>query len=319
MKRIARWISALLGLLILAVLILIAFNWKSDIPLSGLKAKYANQHSRFLNIDGMPVHYRDEGNRQDTLPPIVLIHGTGASLHTWDGWVEALQDQHRIIRLDLPAYGLTGPNDSGDYSLDFYAGFLLKFLDSLDVDQVIIGGNSLGGGVAWMTALRAPERVSGLILVDASGYPVTSQSRPLAFRVATWPLVSQLFRYVTPRSVIEQSVRNVYADKSLVSEALIDRYHDLARRPGNRQAFLDRVKGESSRSEAWRKITSLEQPALILWGAQDELIPVSAARRFHQDLPNDTLVILDGLGHVPMEEGPLRTVAAVKDFLEKWY
>lgn len=319
MKKIARWIAALSGLLLLAVLTLIAFNWKSDIPLSELKAKYANQHSRFLTIAGMPVHYRDEGNRQDTLPPIVLIHGTGASLHTWDGWVEALQDQHRIIRLDLPAYGLTGPNASGNYSLDYYAGFMLQFLDSLRVEQFIIGGNSLGGGVAWMTALRAPERTTGLILVDASGYPVTSQSRPLAFRVATWPLVSQLFRYVTPRSVIEKSVRNVYADQSRINEALIDRYHDLARRPGNRQAFLDRMKINHAQSEAWRKIPSLQQPTLILWGAEDKLIPLSAAQRFHQDLPNDTLVILDDLGHVPMEEDSQRTVAAVKEFLENWY
>lgn len=318
MKRAARWIGVLFLFLLLALGVIIALNWRPDLPLSELRAEYANTASRFVTIDGMPVHYRDEGKQVDTLPPLVLIHGTGASLHTWEGWVEALRDDYRILRFDLPAYGLTGPNRTGDYSLDYYADFTLELLDSLGVDTCILGGNSLGGAVAWRTALAAPGRVAGLILVDAAGYPVASRSRPLAFRVAAWPLVRQLFRYVTPRSVIERSVRNVYADQSRVNEALIDRYYDLARRPGNRQAFLDRMEGGGRSSDAYQRIPSIEAPTLILWGAQDELIPVAAAARFQRDLPNDTLVVLEGLGHVPMEEAPERTVEVVKSFLRNW-
>jgi len=318
MKQAGRWIAAIFLFLLLALVTFLALNWRPDLPLAELRAKYANEASRFVTIDGMPVHYRDEGKQGDTLPPLVLIHGTGASLHTWEGWVQALKDDYRVIRFDLPAYGLTGPNPTGDYSLDYYAAFTLQLLHRLGVDSCILGGNSLGGAVAWRTALEAPDRVAGLILVDAAGYPAASQSRPLAFRLASWPVIRLLFRYVTPRSVIEQSVRNVYADDRRLSEELIDRYDDLARRPGNRQAFLDRMGGGGNSSESYQRIASIEEPTLVLWGAQDALIPVEAAERFHRDLPNDTLVILDGLGHVPMEEAPKRTVEVVEGVLRNW-
>ena len=318
MKRAVYWIGVFFSSLAVVLGVLIAWYWRPDLPLSELRTKYANAASRFVTIDGMPVHYRDEGKRVDTLPPLVLVHGTGASLHTWEGWVDALEDNYRIIRFDLPAYGLTGPNRTGDYSLEYYAGFTLELLDSLGVDTCILGGNSLGGAVAWRTALVAPGRVAGLLLVDAAGYPSAPRRRPLAFRLADWPLLRSLLRYVTPRSVIERSVRNVYADESRVSEQLIDRYYDLARRPGNRQAFLDRMEGRKRKSDAYQRIPSIEAPALILWGAQDALIPVAAAKRFQQDLPNNRLVVLDGLGHVPMEEAPERTVEVVESFLRNW-
>lgn len=304
------------ALILLLIAVFITANWKRDLKLEELKPKYANAQSRFLEIDGMPVHYRDEGNAQDTLP-LVLLHGTGASLHTWEGWVEALRGERRIIRLDLPAYGLTGPHPEGRYEMVDYARFLLKFLDSLHLQRFILGGNSLGGRIAWSTALQVPGRIAALILVDASGYPVASDSRPLAFRIAGWPGARLIFRYVTPRNVVEGSVRNVYANQDLVTAELIDRYYDLALREGNRKAFIDRMSGGKEWSDNYEEIGSIKAPTLILWGREDKLIPVAAAEQFHADLPNDTLVILDGIGHVPMEEDAERTVAVVRDFLKR--
>lgn len=315
MKTILTFLKYALLLLIVVVVGFCALNWRNDLPLSELKQKYANSESEFVEIDGMQVHYRDEGNSLDSIP-LVLIHGTGASLHTWEGWIKALKANHRIITFDLPAYGLTGPNPTGDYSQDYYVSFVDRLLTKLSVKKCVLGGNSLGGSITWAYALAHPERVQKMILVDAGGYPMTSKSVPIAFQVAKIPVLSNLFKYVTPRSVIEKSVHNVYVHDERITDELIDRYYDLALREGNRKAFIDRMK-ISIVSDKYLKIKTLMIPTLIIWGKQDGLIPVSVGEQFHQDLSNDTLVVFKDLGHTPMEEDPEKTVNAVKEFLKK--
>lgn len=303
-------------LLILVIAIgFCALNWRNDLPLSELKQKYANAESKFVEIDGMKVHYRDEGITTDSIP-LVLIHGTGASLHTWEGWVKALKANHRIITFDLPAYGLTGPNAQGDYSQDYYVEFVEKLLVKLAVKKCVLGGNSLGGGITWAYALAHPERVQKMILVDAGGYPMKSKSIPIAFQLARLPVLSNLFKYVTPRSVIEKSIRNVYVHDERITDKLIDRYYDLALREGNRTAFIERMK-ISVQSDKYLKIKTLTMPTLIIWGKQDGLIPLTVGEQFHQDLVNDTLVIFEDLGHTPMEEDAENTVKVIEGFLNK--
>ena len=292
-----------------------ALNWRNDLPVRELKQKYTNSESEFVEIDGMQVHYRDEGNALDSFP-LVLIHGTGASLHTWGGWVKSLKANHRIITFDLPAYGLTGPNPSGDYSQDYYVSFVNKLLTKLSVKKCVLGGNSLGGSITWAYALAHPERVEKMILVDAGGYPMTSKSVPIAFQLARIPVLSNLFKYVTPRSVIEKSIHNVYVNDEKITDELIDRYYDLALREGNRKAFIDRMQ-ISVTSDKYLKIKTLKMPTLIIWGEQDELIPIMVGEKFYQDLPNDTMVVFKDLGHTPMEENPENTVKVVVDFLRK--
>ena len=167
------------------VISLILFG-QSDIPFDELKQKYRQRPSSFVQISGMDVHYRDEGNNKDTLP-LILVHGTGSSLHTFDTWAVRLKETKRVIRMDLPAYGLTGPHPNRDYSISAYVQFLNEFLKTLDVKKCMIAGNSLGGNIAWRYALKYPEQVSKLILIDAGGYPSLSQSTPLAFRLARVP------------------------------------------------------------------------------------------------------------------------------------
>jgi pimeloyl-ACP methyl ester carboxylesterase len=315
MKTLFKFLKYLLLVIVILVLGFVALNWKNDVSVEELKKKYANTESEFVEIDGMPVHFRDQGLATDTLP-IVLIHGTGASLHTWEGWVSELKNEHRIITLDLPAYGLTGPNQTGDYSQDFYVRFMENFLSKLNIKHCVLGGNSLGGGITWAYALEHPERVSKMILVDAGGYPMVSKSVPIAFQIARIPVLSNLFKYILPHSIIEKSLLNVYVHDDRITTELIERYYDLASRAGNRKAFLDRMK-TSIKNDKYLKIKTLAMSTLIIWGKEDGLIPLEVAEKFHKDLPNDTMAIFKDLGHTPMEEDPMMTVAAVKEFLAK--
>jgi pimeloyl-ACP methyl ester carboxylesterase len=311
MIRFLRYLA--LGLLALILLVTLFFG-RADIPLEELRERYAPPPSAFMDVMGMPVHYRAEGPATDTLP-LVLFHGTGASLHAWDGWVAALSDEHRIIRCDLPAFGLTGPFPDRDYHMDHFVKFALAFLDSLGIDRCILGGNSLGGQVAWRTAAARPERVERLILVDAAGYPYVSESKPLAFRLAQIPVLKHALTYITPRSILVRSVRNVYGNPDLVTDALIDRYYELSLRAGNRRAFVDRMNTDYDYRQSSALLQQLPQPTLILWGGQDRLIPPAVAEQFAADLARDTLVIFPSLGHVPMEEDAPGTAAVVRAWL----
>jgi pimeloyl-ACP methyl ester carboxylesterase len=306
--------GTLLALGVLLVIFVIA-NWAPDRPVSELKARWAPPPSTFVEIAGMQVHLRDEGPRDDP-SPIVLLHGTSASLHTWDGWTRALSGERRVIRLDLPGFGLTGPTPDENYSIESYVRFMTAVLDRLSVRRCVLGGNSFGGYVAWATALAHPNRVEKLILVDAAGYPRRSTSIPIGFRIAQWPGLNQLFRFVLLRSVVESSVRNVYGDPGKVTPDLVDLYYEITLREGNRRALMQRF--QQARPEALvARIRELKLPTLILWGGRDGLIPAENGERFRTDIAGSELIVFDDLGHVPHEEDPARTVAAVKRFLER--
>ena len=313
MKRLKRISKILfLGLALTLVVIIGLFGY-SDIPLDHLKAKYTSAASKFIEIEGMNVHYTDEGPQQDSIP-IILIHGTGSSLHTFDDWTKTLIKTRRVIRMDLPGYGLTGPFPDRDYSMDNYVAFIDALLTELNINTCVLGGNSLGGGISWRYTLAHSKKVYQLVLIDASGYPAEAESRPLAFELAQIPIIKNIFTYITPRSVAKSSIENVYADQSKVSEKLVDRYFELTLREGNRQAFVDRLAVEHQ-SNAYELIPQIQQKTLIIWGDQDQLIPVEMAHNFHKDLPKSTLVVLNNVGHVPMEEAPEASLEALLPFL----
>lgn len=315
MKKAIKFFKFLLysiGVLIIIVCLLFGYT---DRSVDDLKSTYAPPPSEFVLIDGMNVHYRDEGNPLDSLP-IVLIHGTGSSLHTFDAWAAALKHQKRVVRMDLPAFGLTGPFPDRDYSIDNYLVFIEDFLSSRGIKHCILAGNSLGGQIAWEFTLKKPEMVKKLILIDAAGYPLQSTSVPIGFRIARMPFINKILTFITPRFMVKSSVENVYADKSKVSKELIDRYFDLTLRAGNRQALVDRMNAVYDTSRVM-PIKKIQQPTLVLWGEQDLLIPTGSAYRFHEDLPHDTLVILKNVGHIPMEESPTESLNAVLSFIQK--
>lgn len=315
MKYLTKSLKIILSCAALIIIGIIYFFGHRDIPLNELKAKYANTSSSFIFVNGMDVHFRDEGDQTDTIP-IVLLHGTASSLHTFDAWTSSLKKSKRVIRMDLPAYGLTGPFPDRNYSMTQYKVFLKDFLKALNIKKCVLVGNSLGGEIAWNFTLQEPEMVKKLILIDAAGYPTNSNSVPIAFKIGRTPGLSKLLTYLTPRFIVKASVENIYFNKSKVTDSLVDRYFELTLREGNRQAFVDRFK-MSKDTSAYKKIKYIQQPTLIIWGAKDLLIPVENASKFHEDLPINTLVILDNTGHTPMEESPVESLKPVLDFLKK--
>ncbi|MEN8625932.1 alpha/beta fold hydrolase [Psychrobacter proteolyticus] len=309
---------------IAVLMVFIAKYWAPDRTVAELK-QWQLPSSEFINIQGMQAHvsqsancHADRGNTAEKNQPetIVLLHGTSASLHTWEGWTKALSEQYCVVSMDLPGFGLTGPyvDESTRYSSENYAAFVIEVLNHLKLDRVTLAGNSLGGKVAWRTAALYPERVSRLILVDSVGYPATPKHVPVGFKLAKYPMMSPILNRILPRSVVEKSVLSVYADDSKVDEKLINRYYELTLRKGNRQALSRRL-NETDDESVQAQIKQLDIPTLILWGAKDDLIPVENAALFHRDIRNSQLKIFDNLGHVPHEEDPLATVDVVKQFL----
>ncbi len=311
------WLLRAVGVLLMLSALALALSRAPDRPVQTLVARWAPPPSDFIDVHGMVVHVRDEGPRSDPLP-LLLIHGTGASLHTWEGWVRALKGQHRVISFDLPGFGLTGPFAGryapDDYHGDIYARFVLDLLDTLDVPRAVIAGNSLGGEVAWRTAAMAPARVAGLVLVDASGPAFTSQSVPLAFTLARVPLLNRLGEWVLPRALITQALVDVYGDPQKITDDLVDRYFELALRDGNRAALRHRLQ-QMTPGEGAERIATLKLPTLILWGGRDRLIPPDVGRQFEMQIAGSQRVMFDALGHVPQEEDPAATVVPVKAFL----
>ena len=312
MKLVLRVLLVLLVAICVFALAGVVATWAPDRSVKKLSERWASPPSLFLPINGMQVHVRDEGPRDDP-HPIVLLHGTSDSLHTWSGWSEDLRRQRRVIRFDLPAFGLTGPDPRDDYSIAAYVRFVTAVVDALGVNSFVLAGNSLGGQIAWATALALPKRVVSLVLVDAAGYPLQPQSIPIGFRLARTPGLRRVMEFVLPRGIVDSSLRNVYGDPSKVSSELVDRFYELTLRQGNRAALTIRMdqilSGDAS------QIKTLKVPTLILWGAKDRLIPLENARRFESDIANSKLVVFDNLGHVPQEEDAQATVKAVRQFL----
>ncbi len=310
MRRVALIVGRGLAVVLLLVVAFVAWEWKGDLPLDELKARWGASPSRFVDVDGMSVHYRDEGSG----PPIVLLHGTGASLHTWDTWAAALSGDRRVVRFDMPGFGLTGPQPDGDYRIDAYVDLVDHVTKRLGLEHFALAGNSLGGQIAWRFAVRHPEAVTALVLVDAAGYPRTVKP-PLVFRLGRIPVISSLMGHLDPHVLVESTLKKTYGDPTRVTPDLIERYYELSLRPGNRAAFGARTALPFEDRTA--DVAELHMPTLILWGAKDRLIPVSDAQRFAADIPGSTLRIYDDLGHVPMEEDGERTVADVRVFLDR--
>ena len=306
--------GAVFGAIVLLLVAGIAAVWAPDRSAEDLGTRWATPPSEFVLVDGMKVHLRDEGPRDDP-NPIVLLHGTSSSLHTWDGWAQALQAKHRVIRVDLPGFGLTGPTPDGNYQMPVYSHFVASLMDTLQVQHAVLAGNSLGGYVAWKTAVDYPDRVSKLILVDAAGYATTAASVPIGFKLAQIPILSGLMANILPRRVIESSLRNVYGDPSKITTELIDRYYELALRTGNRKSLAARF-SQNKAGEFEAQILQIKQPTLVIWGGLDRLIPPENAEKFRRDIANSQVVMFDNLGHVGHEEDPAATVAAAKAFLD---
>ncbi len=270
---------------------------------------YTNQDSRFLVIDDLLVHYKDQGQGQT----IVLLHGAFSSMHTYDAWTEQLIAHYRVIRLDLMGFGLTGGNSSGDYTMGNHIRVLREFLNRLGVEQCDLVGSSLGGWITWEFAYRYPKQVRKMVLIDAAGF-LEEDAIPLPFKLAQSRLAPHLLKYIIRRSVLELFVRQVFFDPSKATGAVVTRYYDLFTREGNNEALLQFVASPFQDNSHF--LREIKQPTLVLWGAEDAWIPVEHAYRFRDSLPHATLTIYPKVGHIPMEEAPYDSLVDLVDFLE---
>lgn len=305
----------IVGILLLLTVAVLAFSREVDRSVESLVARWAPPPSDFVDLGGQMVHLRDVGPIGDPTP-IVLVHGTSSSLHTWEPWVKELQKTRRVITFDLPGFGLTGPRDDARYTAEDDARFTIALLDRLKVQRFTIGGNSLGGMVAWQVATLVPDRVDRVVLVDAAGIPDSLRSVPVGWRIARLPFIGALAEWTLPRPLVTEGLVTVYGDPEKITGEVVDRHFELTLRQGNRAALRQRLQQFNPDGDA-RRIAQVRQPTLILWGGRDRVFPVAAAREFQRLIPGSELVVFDTLGHVPHEEGPVATLAPVLSFLAR--
>lgn len=313
MKTLARGLATALVLIV----VLATAGWfllqRPDIPYATLEARYGYADSQYMDLsDGVRAHYRDLGPRD--APAIVLVHGFSASTHAWDAWAKALSTDYRVVVLDLPGHGLT--RTSGPYvgGRDGFEAVVDEATAKLGLARFTLGGNSMGGGVAWAYTLDHPDKVERLVLVDAAGWPADKEGGALIFAIMRHPLGRKLLRDIDTKPLIAQGLRAAYLDPKLVTPALIDRYVDLARAPGHRDILLS-LQGGPRREAAAADLSRIHVPTLVMFGQDDRLIPAADGEKFHKAIPDATLVLYPGVGHVPMEQIPERSVADLKSWL----
>ena len=313
MKTLARGLAAALVLIV----VLATAGWfllqRPDIPYATLEARYGYADSRYMDLSGgVRAHYRDLGPRD--APAIVLVHGFSASTHAWDAWAKTLSSDHRVVVLDLPGHGLT--RTSGPYvgGRDGFEAVIDEATAKLGLTRFTLGGNSMGGGVAWAYTLDHPDKVERLVLVDAAGWPAEKEGGALIFAIMRNPLGRKLLRDVDTRPLIAQGLRAAYLDPELVTPALVDRYVGLARAPGHRDVLLSLQNGPRRVATA-ADLSRIHAPTLVMFGQDDRLIPAADGEKFHKAIPGATLILYPGVGHVPMEQIPDRSAADLRAWL----
>jgi len=313
MRKLVVSLASIVALLTVTVIVFST----PDSDAAAMRAKYGGSTAQFAEASGgMSVHYRDQGCQD--CPAIILIHGSNASLQTFEPLVENLKDRYRLISYDQPGHGLTGPHPRDDYSARGMLEALAAIIDATGIEGFAIAGNSMGGWVAWRHVLENPQNVSALILINASGAPPSpGAEKPrlyLGARLMRYSAGRFLVQHITPRSVIRQSLLDNMADDSVVTEDMVDRYWELLRYPGNRRAVG--LRATVGRDPSYgQRLSEVNVPTLILWGAEDQVILPHNAKTFHEMIPNSDLQIFSSVGHLAMEEAPERTATAIAEFL----
>jgi pimeloyl-ACP methyl ester carboxylesterase len=283
--------------------------WTPDLDRRELEAHYKTPHTHFLHLEGQSVHYQDAGPRD--APVIVLLHGFGSSLQTWDVWADSLSKTHRVIRLDLPGFGLTGPNPSGHYADADDVQFVENFVNRLGIPEFTLMGHSMGGKIAWNVAATFPSKVKQLILIAPDGY---SKPDDIGLKPYALPAWSHLMKYCLPRYLVKKSLEPGFYDSDAITDDLMKRYHDFLRAPGVRQAILDRA-NQTINTDPVARLKKITAPTLLLWGEADRMIPSTNAAQYTSVLARSTAVVLPRQGHLLQEERPQEGLAAVIGFL----
>lgn len=310
MRKLVKVLAIFAALLGIAFLLLRT----PDTDPAAMRAKYGGPPSQFVDLGhGLTVHLRDEGPRD--APVIVLLHGSNADLHTWQPWTDRLKNSFRVVRFDQIGHGLTGANPDRSYDFDDYVQTVEKVAGKLSLNQFVLAGNSMGGVISVRYALAHPERLRGLVLLDAGGAPAWAKGRGnIGFAIARTPGMGVVVRHITPRSIVERSLKQTIEDDALVTSEMVDRYWELLRYPGNRAVTAERFgrpRGEFSKAD----LAPIKTPTLIMWGEEDQLTVVDGARFFNAAIKGSTLRTYPGIGHIPQEEAAAQSVADLQAWL----
>jgi pimeloyl-ACP methyl ester carboxylesterase len=304
-----RLLFAVLFTTVVALIVAGVWLWTPDKSRREVEAKYLGARSDLLQIAGMQLHVRDSG-REDAAT-LILLHGFGSSLHTWEPWARALSSDYRVICFDMPGAGLSGTDPNGDYSDMRTMQVLTALMDHFGIAKASLIGNSMGGKIAWKFAAAFPARIDKLVLISPDGFASPGEEYGKRQPV---PSMMRLMRYALPKVLLKMNLDPAYGDPTQLTDEIVTRYHDLLLGPGNRDAMIARME-QTELVKPEPLLLSIKAPTLLLWGQKDAMIPLTNANDYLNTLPNSTLVVLPGLGHLPQEEAPETSLAPVKEFL----
>lgn len=283
--------------------------WTPDLERADLQQRYGAPTQHELVVDGLRVHYQDTG--PPDAPVVLLLHGFGSSLQTWDHWAAQLALKFRVIRPDLPGFGLTGEVPTKDYSEQQDVATLKHFVNQLGVANFSIVGHSLGGKIAWSLAADQPDRVQALVLMAPDGFSPAEQWGTKPYEVSA---AMSLMKYCLPKYLVQQFLDAAFFDPQWLTPPIVNRYHDMLRAPGVRAAILDRA-DQTIYTDPVPRLRQIKAPTLLLWGDHDAMIPSSNAASYAAVLAQSQTVVLPQLGHVIQEEQPDVGLAPVDAFL----
>ena len=290
-----------------------AWLYTPDKKITELESIYLRAPTDYIEVAGMRLHVRDDRppSQNKDAPTVILLHGFGASLLTWEPWAAQLKADMRVIRFDLPGFGLTGPDPTGDYSDARSLQILTALMDKLGVARASVVGNSIGGRIAWKFAAAHPERVDKLVLIAPDGFA----SKGFEYgKAPEFPAAMKLMRYVLPTAAVKRSMVPAYGDAEFMSDLLVTRYRDLMLAPGVRDAMLARM-SQSILVPPEAFLKSIQTPTLLVWGEKDQMIPFANSKDYLRLLPHATITSFPRLGHLPFEEAPGESLMPVRAFL----
>ncbi|MSO99071.1 MAG: alpha/beta hydrolase [Rhodospirillaceae bacterium] len=311
--RILGWIfGSIVALLVVGFVVGAAYY--TDIPAAELEKKYANADSKFAMLDGVRMHYRDEGPREG--PVIILIHAHFDSLLMWDPWVAALKDKYRVVRFDFTGHGLTGPDPSGDYTLKRTVDLVEKLLAELGLTKFSMAGTSMGGTIALHYASRHSDQVEKIILLSPGALNTRVRGRDTP---PPLPPGIDMVKYITPKAMFAGLLNSGFGDKSKVTDQLITQWWELMRHEGQREAEITRMRQYIS-GDVDTLIRGLKQPTLIMWGEANTVVTVDQAKQM-VDLMTAAksvkLITYPGVGHMAVHEAPEQTAKDARAFFDE--
>jgi pimeloyl-ACP methyl ester carboxylesterase len=303
--------------LILILLFTVPFLYKYEDGVYTHK-QLAYSDSKFMQIDGFDVHYKEYGEQNEET--LILLHGFGSHTYTWDKVIKDLGENYHVIAFDRPSFGLTErvfDSEKNIYSTDYQIDLIKKIMNYKDVEKATLIGNSAGGTISLNFYFRYPELVQNLILVDAAVY-IGGGSPNFVKPLLYLPQINYLGPEMTSillNSNGDDFLKSAFYDNSKVTDEVISEYRRPTLTKGYKRAFWEFIKG-SKNYEIVEKLDEIMVPTLVITGDSDVIVPTEQSIKLSEDIEDSELVILEKTGHLPQEEKPEEFIQAVEIFLK---